>query len=270
MRTTRRAVGSLRLSLIEGAPRPVGALLIHGNSSSKEIFARQFSDLQDMGLGVVAPDLPGHGASDHSRTPRKVYSFPGYAAVLHGLMTQLGYRSYHVVGWSLGGHIAIEMLARYGAVRSILLSGTPPVRLDPEGIGAGFRWTPSTALAGRHRFTRDDCQRYVRAMLGARQVPKEHLLTAANTDGNARYWMVKNGMAGVGVDEVETVRTDERPIAILQGASDPFVNIDYIGRLNYRNIWNDGPTLLDAGHAPHWQTPATFNRHMKEFLNHAG
>jgi pimeloyl-ACP methyl ester carboxylesterase len=184
-------------------------------------------------------------------------------------MSKLGYRSYHVFGWSLGGHIGLEMLARYQEVRSLVLTGTPPVRLNPNGIGAGFRWTPSTALAGRRRFSQDDCRRYVRAMMGTNRAPRDHLSAAAATDGNARFWMVRNGMAGVGADEVETVGTDNRPIAIFQGASDPFVNIDYIGRLAYRNIWQGRPILLDAGHAPHWQIPTTFNRHMREFFDYA-
>ncbi|WP_198031663.1 alpha/beta fold hydrolase [Bradyrhizobium sp. Ec3.3] len=244
--------------------------MIHGNSSSKEIFARQFWALEDAGFGVVAPDLPGHGESDWSRTPQRTYSFPGYAALLHGLMTRLGYRSYHVIGWSLGGHIGLEMLAQYREVRSLALTGTPPVRLNPEGVGAGFRWTPSTALAGRRRFSSDDCQRYVRAMMGANRASQDHLKVAAETDGNARYWMVRNGMAGVGADAVETVGTDDRPLAILQGARDPFLRIDYVEALRYRNIWKGRPVLIDAGHAPHWQVPATFNGHMREFLKYVG
>ncbi|RXH28939.1 hypothetical protein XH99_14115 [Bradyrhizobium nanningense] len=270
MLSRRRVIEGLRLGVLESAPSSVGVLLIHGNSSSKEVFAGQFRALQTAGFGVVAPDLPGHGESDWSRTPRKTYSFPGYAAVLHGLMTRLGYRSYHVIGWSLGGHIGLEMLARYREVRSLALTGTPPVRLNPEGVGAGFRWTPSTALAGRRRFSSEDCQRYVRAMMGTNRASTGHLRAAEGTDGNARYWMVQNGMAGVGADEVDTVGADDRPLAILQGAADPFLKIDYVEGLRYRNIWKGRPVLLDAGHAPHWQVPATFNRHMREFLKDAG
>jgi pimeloyl-ACP methyl ester carboxylesterase len=57
-------------------------LLIHGNSSSKEIFLRQMGMLRRRGFGIVAPDLPGHGASNDARRPARTYSFPGYASVL--------------------------------------------------------------------------------------------------------------------------------------------------------------------------------------------
>lgn len=270
LRLRQHSISAHRLSVLASAPARTGVLLIHGNSSSNGAFAAQFGLLAKMGFGVVAPDLPGHGRSAWSKSPRETYSFPGYARILHGLMSELGFRTYHVVGWSLGGHIGLEMLARYGQVRSLLLTGTPPVRLNPTGISAGFRWSPSTALAGRRRFSKDDCCRYVRAMMGSPQASEQHMSAALATDGNARQWMVKNGMAGVGTDEVETVASDERPIAIVQGVADPFVNLNYLTELKYRNIWTKKPVLIDAGHAPHWQVPATFNERMREFLTYAG
>lgn len=270
LRLRERSIRAHRLSVLTGSPAPIGVLLIHGNSSSKTAFAAQFDTLTRMGFCVVAPDLPGHGQSAWSNTPCATYSFPGYARILHELMAEFGFKTYHVIGWSLGGHIGLEMLARYGEVRSLLLTGTPPVRLNPSGISAGFRWTPSTALAGRRRFSDDDCRRYVRAMMGCPRASEQHLSAALCTDGNARKWMVRNGIAGVGVDEVVTVETDERPIAIVQGARDPFVNLNYLSELKYRNIWTKKPVLINAGHAPHWQVPTTFNERMKEFLSHAG
>ncbi|MGY4512127.1 alpha/beta fold hydrolase [Bradyrhizobium sp. USDA 3650] len=264
-----RTVRGIRLSYLERRGGRIGIVLVHGNSSSKEIFARQISALTRTGYGVVIPDLPGHGTSDRSATPRRTYSFPAYAEMLHRLMSDLGYRTYHVVGWSLGGHIGIEMLARYRVVKSLLLTGTPPVVLTPDGIAAGFRWTPSTALAGRRIFSKADATRYVRAMMGARRAASDQVETALRTDGNARYWMVHNGMAGVGVDEVKTLSEDQRPLAIVQGAADPFLRTEYLAALPYKHIWQGRPTLLDAGHAPHWERPTIFNDHLLGFLAYA-
>lgn len=268
MRPRIRVIKGLSLSYCERRSPGIGVLLIHGNSSCKEIFAKQTSALTAMDLGIVIPDLPGHGCSARSRTPRSTYSFPGYAAILHALMSELGYRAYHVIGWSLGGHIGIEMMSRYGAVKSLLLSGTPPVTLDPVGIAAGFNWTPATSLAGKRVFTQGDAIRYVRAMMGTRLASPTHLATAVRTDGDARHWMVRNGMCGVGADEVRTVAEDDRPLAVVQGASDPFVRTDYLARLSYKNIWTGAPVFVDAGHAAHWQAPTVFNRNMTEFLRY--
>ncbi|WFU62667.1 alpha/beta fold hydrolase [Bradyrhizobium brasilense] len=261
------SVEGIRIRLQHHRAGRNGILLIHGNSSSKEVFAKQLEKLMKTGLGVVVPDLPGHGGSDDSKRPYSTYSFPGYAGILGSLMRQIGYRSYHVLGWSLGGHIGIEMLARDPAVRSLLITGTPPVRLNPVGVAAGFRWTGVTALAGRKHFRPEDVRRYTSAMMGIR-LPDDHQFfrIARRTDGNARLWMVANGMAGCGVDQVEAVSTSDRPIAVVQGAHDPFLRIDYLGRVPYRNLWHGRPVMLDGGHAAHWQSPKAFNEAMMDFI----
>lgn len=270
MRTRTKLVKGLRLNLDHFRTGQSGILLIHGNSSSKNAFAKQIAALMEIGLSVVVPDLPGHGASERSKTPKKTYSFPGYADVLHALMIELGYNAYHILGWSLGGHIGLEMLSRHSTVQSVLLTGTPPVSLNPDGVAAGFNWTPSTALAGRRRFSSDDVVRYVSAMMGSRRPSVDHLDAATATDGNARFWMVRNGLSGIGTDEVQVVTSDSRPLAIVQGAADPFVNIGYLRKLPYKNIWRGGPIVIEnVGHAPHWQSASIFNGHMQEFFKHA-
>ncbi|MGY3404141.1 pimeloyl-ACP methyl ester carboxylesterase [Bradyrhizobium sp. GM5.1] len=262
-------IRGLRLRICERKAGPVGVLLIHGNSSCKEVFSAQISALAGSGLSIVVPDLPGHGGSDNSTSPWSTYSFPGYAETLRSLMGALSYRAFHIIGWSLGGHIGVEMWARYQEVKSLIVCGTPPIRLNIDGVGEGFNWTPTTALAGRKRFGSDDTRRYVSAMMG-RSLPNHHHLSrmAARTDGNARLWMVKNGLAGRGVDEAYAVSEIDRPIAVIQGASDPFIRIDYLRRLRFANLWTGAPVFIDAGHAAHWEAPSAFNPLMIEFLKH--
>jgi pimeloyl-ACP methyl ester carboxylesterase len=78
--------------------------------------------------------------------------------------------------------------------------------------------------------------------------------------------MLKNGLAGCGIDEVKAVRSCRRPLAIIQGRRDPFVNIDYLHGLTYKHLWRHRPVLIDAGHAPHWEQPRIFNRCLFSFL----
>lgn len=260
-------IEGLRLRLFHRKAGRLGIVLIHGNSSCKEVFARQLKELSRSDLGIVVPDLPGHGGSDNSDRPGKTYSFPGYARTLTKLMRRLGYASYHVVGWSLGGHVGIEMLASDPAVRSLLITGTPPVRLTPAGAAEGFRWTGATALAGRWRLSREDVRRYTNAMMGERLGEDHHLWRMARrTDGRARYWMVANAMAGRGADEVDTVSRSDRPVAIVQGDADPFLRLDYLERIPFKNLWKSQPLLIRAGHAAHWQAPQAFNAAMMDFL----
>lgn len=255
------------LNLLHRRAGRTGILLIHGNSSCKEVYSKQLTELAKTKFGIVVPDLPGHGASDDSMHPSTTYSFPGYARLLGILMSRLGYESYHVVGWSLGGHIGLEMLAGNRSLRSLLISGTPPIRLTPQGAMEGFRWTGSTALAGRRHFKPDDVRRYANAMMGTRMSDGHHLLRmVGRTDGHARYWMVANGMAGRGTDEVATVTDTDRPVAVVQGAADPFLRMDYLEKVPFKTLWQQRPILIPAGHAAHWQAPRAFNEAMMDFV----
>jgi pimeloyl-ACP methyl ester carboxylesterase len=243
-------------------------LLIHGNSSCKEVFARQFDVLRLHGFGVLAPDLPGHGASENAREPTTVYSFPGYASVLGKVLDELGLDDVHVVGWSLGGHIGLELWGSDPRVRSLLITGTPPIRPSPKALREAFTDSPGMDLAGKRDFTPDDALTYATLMLGGPEFLSDHLLRAAErTDGNARFWMVRNGVAGTGADQAELVRTTQKRLAVVQGALDPFLNLQYLHALPYRALWRDEVQMIEtAGHAPHWQTPALFNQSMLNFL----
>jgi pimeloyl-ACP methyl ester carboxylesterase len=242
-------------------------LLIHGNSSCKEIFKNQIDVLRKLGHTILAPDLPGHGESADSPTPRSTYSFPGYVDILTGLLDRLEINRCHVIGWSLGGHIGLELWSQDPRIASLTILGTPPIKLSPEGVSRGFVTSSVMNLAGTRIFDELAVVAYGSAMLGHRLDRRTRLARMiARTDGLARFWMLKNGLAGCGVDEIKAVRSCRRPLAIIQGKRDPFVNIDYLHGLTYRNLWQQRPVLMDAGHAPHWERPRIFNRHLSRFL----
>jgi pimeloyl-ACP methyl ester carboxylesterase len=242
-------------------------ILIHGNSSCKEVFKHQIGALRRLGHTVLIPDLPGHGESTNSGTPRSTYSFPGYVHILSSLLDWLEVDHCHIVGWSLGGHIGLELWHRDPRIVSLTISGTPPIKLNPKGVSRGFLASSVMDLAGARVFDESDVLAYGSAMLGWRLDRRTRLARMiARTDGRARFWMLRNGLSGCGVDQVKVVRDDGRPLAIIQGKRDPFVNIDYLTGLTYRNLWLNHPILMNAGHAPHWERPQTFNRYLCRFL----
>jgi pimeloyl-ACP methyl ester carboxylesterase len=52
------------------------------------------------------------------------------------------YSNVILVGWSLGGHIAIEMLLRSERIKGIVITGTPPVDF-PDQIDKAFTFGPA-------------------------------------------------------------------------------------------------------------------------------
>jgi 3-oxoadipate enol-lactonase len=100
----REAAGSIHY-LERGQGQPV--LLIHGLGCSGADWAFQVVALESR-YRVIVPDLPGSG---HSQAPRDGYRIEEFAAGLWRLLDHLGVSSAHIVGFSLGGAVALEMAA---------------------------------------------------------------------------------------------------------------------------------------------------------------
>lgn len=78
-------------------------LMLHGFSADKDVwarFARHFTDGHD----VIIPDMAGHGDTGYRAEWR--YSVAAQSDRLIKLLDQLGVQRVHVIGNSMGGHIA--------------------------------------------------------------------------------------------------------------------------------------------------------------------
>ncbi|MEM6971871.1 MAG: alpha/beta hydrolase [Pseudomonadota bacterium] len=92
--------------------RPV--VMLHGWSQSSLSFARQFGgSLADRHL-LLAPDLPGHGASPAPDHPDAASHSAYWADVVHGVILALGLERPVLVGWSMGGWIIGDYLRKHG------------------------------------------------------------------------------------------------------------------------------------------------------------
>ena len=136
-----------------GSGPPV--LLIHGWMCNRTFWSRQVQALRDR-FTVVAVDLRGHGESSR---PRTGYVPGQLAADLDHLVRALGTSKIAVVGWSLGGVVAMELVRRLGErATALALVGTTPGGLtDPKNPVANAE----TADAAR-KAMRDDFRSYVR------------------------------------------------------------------------------------------------------------
>ncbi len=98
-----------------GAP----VLVLHGSPGSHDDFGSLARALADRGFEVVAPDLPGFGASSHDVPD---YSVRAHAAYALDLLDRLGAEQAHLVGFSMGGGVALEMVRQAPSrVRSVTL-----------------------------------------------------------------------------------------------------------------------------------------------------
>ncbi len=111
-----------------GAGRTV--LMLHGIGGGHLSFAPQVETLASSGYRAVAWDMPGYGRS----APIEPYTFKGLAQSCITLIESLQCGDVVLVGHSMGGMVAQEVIARRPElVSKLVLCGTSPSFGKPDG-----------------------------------------------------------------------------------------------------------------------------------------
>ncbi len=269
-----KALGYLRIEMIrieeanisivrsgQFDPLLPNVVFIHNNSACKEVFINLFEHLKGR-CNFVALDLPGHGQSSDAAKPRQTYSFQGYAACVIKVMDALGIDKSVPVGWSLGGHVALEMMHMYpDRLKGVITTGSPAM---PKGLWGQFQafnvfrmlWKGVLPMIGQSKkFTEEEAKFFMEAG-GIHQPDAFFLRATMRTHGEARAIMHENVNKGVGMcDEQALLATSNIPVGIVIGKNDSGVNADYVRSQDYKNA-----TILelDTDHGTVWNMPDVF------------
>jgi pimeloyl-ACP methyl ester carboxylesterase/membrane protein DedA with SNARE-associated domain len=177
------------------SPPPTDRLpvvLLHGSPGSHDDFDRLAPALAGDGRLALAPDLPGFGASTR-RVPD--YSIRAHARYVEEWLDRLGVERAHLLGFSMGGGVALELqrsaprrvasltlLSSIG-VQEMELLGDYALNHALHGLQLGALWTANEALPHFGLLTHfpldvpyargfyDTDQRPLRAILGAIEAP---------------------------------------------------------------------------------------------------
>lgn len=261
-------IGGQRVSYLEtpGSGDGRAVIFVHGNSSS----ARTWLPLLAGGFGqrfrCLALDLPGHGGSAPAADPA-AYSLPGYAAVLAGFGRALGAADAVVVGWSLGGHIALEAAPSLPDAAGFVIFGTPPIGSAAQ-LAEAFLPNPAMNAGFTASVSEAEAEAYAASFTapGSALAASEFVPDILATDGAARVGLLASIGEGRFADEVAIAGELRQPLAILQGAGEQLVNLDYLRKLIIPTLWRGEVQLIPgAGHAPHQETPRRFAELLTEF-----
>jgi pimeloyl-ACP methyl ester carboxylesterase len=106
-----------RIRFVEaGAGTPL--VLLHDGLASHETFLRTIEHLAapSSPFRVIAPDLPGFGASEKPDPQRFAYGWDAFADSIADLVAALGLGRVHVCGHAMGGGVALALAARHPAL----------------------------------------------------------------------------------------------------------------------------------------------------------
>ncbi|MEW6254495.1 MAG: alpha/beta hydrolase [Pseudomonadota bacterium] len=248
-----------------GHPHGQPVLFIHGYAQTGLSFVQQVEAPELSHLRLVTFDLRGHGVSDKLLAPESYQTSTRWADDIAALIDQCALPAPILVGWSYGGRIISDYLARYGSER---LSGLVFVDAVTENArhfyGACNRLMklmgdkdPATCIAATRSFQRActlhplDPDVFETLLAAAMMCPPEVRAAMARPADYGR------------------VLTDTHlPALVIHGADDaviaPAMAVHIAGSLPHARL----EIMENTGHAPFLERPAAFNALLLDFINH--
>ena len=241
-------------------------VFLHGSGSSRQVFQRQMTDPRLAEFRLISIDLPGHGDSEDAIEPADAYTSVGLADAVADVITALRIDRYVLCGWSLGGHVAIEMMGRFDGIAGAVLAGAPPVSKGILGMLRGFHPSFDLFLASKQSFSARDIDRFLSLCFADAALPSFRS-ALVRADGRLRAIFSNAMMKGKGEDQRRVIEQVDVPIAFINGSHDPFIRSSYLSTLHVPMLFRQQPQVIEsAGHAPFWETPDAFNALLESFL----
>ena len=268
---TRHLRTGVRTEALEAGQGGRPLLLVHGFTGAKEDFGDWIGRFAHDGWWVVAPDLRGHGAADQP-DDEGAYSLATYADDLLALADVLGWDRFDLLGHSMGGMVAQELVLRgpHRVGRLVLMdTHHGPV----EGV------EPEAALLVADLLRRDGLEAFlemVASLPAAPRAPSDARLRAERpgyaefSDGKARRCATAMYIAmGLELtsrpDRLDELRSLDLPTLVVVGAEDR----DFVGAAERMAAAIPGArhvVVPDAAHSPQFEHPEAWWAAVSGFL----
>jgi pimeloyl-ACP methyl ester carboxylesterase len=266
-----RQVAYLDSSDGQGSHGDRTVIFVHGNSSSARTWLPVMTGDFGQRFRCLALDLPGHGQSGPARDQAD-YALPGYAAVLTGFTQALGAAGAVIVGWSLGGQIALEAAPMLADAAGFAIFGAPPVA-SPAQLAEAFLPNPAIGTLFAEHVSESEARLAAASFTapGSALDLTELVSDILATDGAVRAGLAACVAQGRFADEIAIVQALRQPLAIIQGADEQLVSLDYLRKLNVPTLWRGQVQLIPGtGHVPQLEAPRELAALLAEFIDSLG
>ncbi len=247
-------------------------VLLHGWACHGGYFAPQFEELAGR-FRLIAPDLRGHR---HSHFTGDAPDLATLADDLKALLDQLDLRAPVLVGWSMGALVAFELIRRQGSgglAGLVVIDMTPRVVNDAGwDLGLLGGYGPTQAERAAHLMRQDWpiwIETFLPSVFAAGRAPAPALLDwvaremrACDPDAMAALWR-----ATADADYRALLPEIALPSLIVRGAESRLYGPATAAYLKQAIPAAELATIAGAGHAPHLEQPAAFNRLLAEFVD---
>lgn len=244
-------------------------LLLHGFGGDKDNWVRFASRLPEH-YRVIIPDLPGFGETN--RYWDQSYSIPEQARRLEEFIAYMDLESVHLVGHSMGGHLAGYYAGLYPArIRSLgLVTNAGITSPEPGELAEIIANGGDNALIPR---TRDEFDALIEfASFEAPFIPwpvKNHVADLSIADAEFKEYVLGFLWKEPGAPLEPVLPLIAAPVFVLWGRHDRLLDVSTIDVI--REL-KPGATIViieDAGHLPILEKPGESADHYAGFLSAA-
>jgi len=218
---------------------------------------------------VIAPDLPGFGASSK---PRGEYTTDFFVSILHELFSQLKIQQPILIGNSFGGQVAIlYALAHPGQIAKLVLVNSGGFRehtaeeraqIEPrfsEPILASLSPQINTILFS-NIFTKQ-------SPTSARYIEKQNAKLQRSDYPDYAYALANSIRLSLATYLIDRLPEITCPTLLVWGESDLVLPVDQAKLALSKLRAGELKTIPNCGHAPQLECPAAFLEASREFLS---
>jgi pimeloyl-ACP methyl ester carboxylesterase len=226
-------------------------VLIHGSGCSADSWRYQVDGLLRE-FEIVAPDLPGHGASAPAGDP----SVERYASVVRAVLQRIGRRKVFLAGHSLGGAVALQVALEAPQLLKGLILVATAAYLDTLALTPDILlWAIATLP---HKF---------KGMFFSDLVTKEALAIARDDVRRCSLETVLGDFsASRKLDFRSRLGLLKLPALILCGSDDLITPVRYSQRLHQQISGSTLELVEKAGHMLPLESPERVNAAIRKFV----